>query len=92
MSDVNDGGPAFPFGQMSEQTGQPINGCFSSGMTLRDYLAAHAMCGLQSLRDERTWSSASGKPLDEWRREVLLDDAKVAYMAADAMLKAREAK
>ena len=36
---TNDGGPAFPFGQVSELTGQPINGFFSPGMTLRDWFA-----------------------------------------------------
>lgn len=33
---IDDGGPAFPFGQISENTGQPINGFFNPGMTLRD--------------------------------------------------------
>jgi len=40
---INDGGPAFPFGQISEITGQPINGYFAPGMTLRDWFAGQAM-------------------------------------------------
>lgn len=39
MSNIEDGGPAFPFGQVSEITGQPINGYFAPGMTLRQYAA-----------------------------------------------------
>lgn len=39
----NDGGPAFPFGQTDELSGQLVNGWGSEGMTLRDYLAAKAM-------------------------------------------------
>jgi hypothetical protein len=39
------GGPAFPFGQMSETTGQPINGYHNDGMTRRDYFAAKALIG-----------------------------------------------
>jgi hypothetical protein len=43
MNGVNDGGPAYPYVQMSEATGQPINGCFSPGMTLRDWFAGQAL-------------------------------------------------
>jgi len=38
--------PAFPFGQMSEETGQPINGFFNPGITTLDYFAAAALTGL----------------------------------------------
>ena len=41
MSTLEHGGPAFPFGQISETTGQPINGHYSPGMTLREYAAIH---------------------------------------------------
>ena len=40
---IDDGGPAFPFGRVSELTGQLINGFFNPGMTLRDYFAAAAL-------------------------------------------------
>ncbi len=45
-AEINDGGPAFPFGQISEITGQPINGYFAPGMTLRDWFAGQALAGL----------------------------------------------
>ena len=45
------GGPAFPFGQISEATGQPVNGFYDPGMTLRDYFAAKALEGLLSGRN-----------------------------------------
>ena len=73
MSNIDDGGSAFPFGQVSEITGQPINGYFAPGMTLRDYFAAKAMQGLLASGVE-----ASMKEL-----------AEKAYAMADAMLKAR---
>lgn len=44
----HNGGPAFPFGQICETTGQPVNGFYDTGMTLRDYFAAKAMQGLLS--------------------------------------------
>jgi len=76
MSDVNDGGPAFPFGQISEITGQPINGYFAPGMTLRDWFAGQALAGM--LANPHTWT------------EEDLEGA--AYRYADAMLRARGVK
>jgi hypothetical protein len=46
------------------------------GMTIRDYFAAAALQGLIANGECPTWD----------------DDAKAAYAAADAMLKAREVK
>ena len=43
---IEDGGPAFPFGQVSETTGQPINGFFNPGMSLRDWFAGQVVAGL----------------------------------------------
>ncbi len=43
---INDGGRAFPSGQFSELTGQPINGFFEPGMTLRDWFAGQALAGM----------------------------------------------
>lgn len=74
MNKKNDGGPAFPFGQISEATGLPINGYHNDGMSLRDYLAAKAMqafithCGNQNKEEA----------------------ARLGYQFADAMLKERE--
>ena len=41
MSEINDGGPAFPIPLQSGQSWQGMAPC--DGMTLRDYLAAKAM-------------------------------------------------
>ena len=71
----DNGGPAFPFGQTDEQSGQLVNGWGSEGMTLRDYFAAKAMQGMIAsygyLRSEV---------------DVL---AESAYDCADSMLKER---
>ena len=74
------GGPAFPFGQISEMTGQPINGFYAPGMTLRDYFAAKAMQAMiEKLSvDIHTYG-------DEWPTFA----AQSAYQYADAMLKER---
>jgi hypothetical protein len=69
---------AFPFGTISELTGQPINGCFSPGMTLRDYFAAKAMQGLMA-----SWGMHDVSDFE--------DIASDSYRLADAMMKAREA-
>ncbi len=45
MSDINDGGPAFPWGE---------HGTHLGGMTLRDYFAAKAMQGLVTATQEMT--------------------------------------
>jgi hypothetical protein len=70
----NDGGPAFPFGQMSETTGQPINGYYNPGLSLRDYFAAVALQGL--LANPKVVYSARGF-------------ASNSYLLADAMLAER---
>jgi hypothetical protein len=70
---INDGGPAFPIPPVG--TGDPRDGMTvgSSGMSLRDYFAAHAI-------NEVGWY------------ENMDNSAAMAYLIADAMLKAREAK
>ena len=76
---INDGGPAFPSVYYSEPIGS-IGPQFTikGGMTLRDYFAAAALQGLMAKVD----------PEDHWADYR----AKWSYEAADAMLKAREAK
>jgi hypothetical protein len=70
----NDGGPAFPFGQISETTGQPINGCYHSGMSLRDWFAGQALQGILASPD-----TVGSQP----------SIAGYAYQFADAMLAER---
>lgn len=77
MTTKNTGGPAFPFGQISEVTGQPVNGFYDPGMSLRDYFAAKAMHVFLMIEKEEDGTS-------------LMDLAELSYLAADAMLKARE--
>lgn len=42
---INDGGPAFPWEDMKDTTGQSSA---SSGMSLRDYFAGQALAGLMT--------------------------------------------
>lgn len=84
MSENRDGGPAFPTA-MTATTNNPVGDGRTlqthygsqAGMTLRDYFAAAALTG--SLAASHT----DAEP-DEF--------ARVAYILADEMLKAREAK
>ena len=71
----DNGGPAFPFGQTDDQSGQLVNGWGSEGMTLRDYFAAKAMQGMIA-----SYGCS--------RSEVDVI-AESAYDCADAMLKER---
>jgi hypothetical protein len=70
MSTINDGGPAFP--QFASKADNP------EGMTLRDYFAAKALCGLLAGEPPE----APGTAPDEW--------AKQAYRIADSMISERE--
>ncbi len=88
MSGLNDGGPAFPYVQMSEATGQPINGCFNSGMTLRDWFAGQALAGLLANPTVREWDAAASEQGDP---DALVQVcALMTYKQADAMLSERE--
>ena len=74
MSEYNDGGPAFP------SSNTPETGYYAEGMFLRDYFAAKAMqTHAMALTN---WATSSQ---EEWHAEV----ARMSYMTADAMLKAR---
>ena len=71
----NTGGPAFPQTEV-DRDGATIT--HHSGMTLRDYFAAKAM---QSYLADCAW-----------RNDIPHSEtARVAYIVADAMIKAREA-
>lgn len=86
---TNDGGPAFPFGQVSELTGQPINGFFSPGMTLRDWFAGHVDVPWNASLDTLTikYPDRKGKfTLDE----IATFRAEMRFREADALLVARE--
>ena len=72
------GGPAFPMSGFDTRHGQSVQAVYQHGMTLRDYFAAKAMQGFAA-RDVFD----AGLATPEQR-------AKLAYIDADAMLKARE--
>ena len=75
---INDGGPAYPVSP------EIYNGTGLCGMTLRDYFAAAALQGnLASQSIDVGYYDGE----DSWNKA-----ATDAYKAADAMLKAREAK
>jgi len=76
MTDTKDGGPAFP-GEQGHVPGGTWNQTFESGMSLRDFFAAHALTGM--LADK-----TPAKYYDEI--------AGHAYRFADAMLAARAPK
>lgn len=81
MSEIKDGGPAFPTGDNPDSRLMP-----EPGMSLRDYFAAKAMVAL--INNEFCAQGineivASGKAT----RDDLI--AAVAYTQADAMLRAR---
>jgi hypothetical protein len=75
MSEIKDGGPAFPDGSQN-QWGHPVH----TGMTLRDYFAAKAMQA-----DMSTYSEDLIYETPEWFEAR----AKKWYAVADAMLTAR---
>jgi hypothetical protein len=77
MSEIKDGGPAFPHPQGWRKDGSTVG----EGLSLRDYFAAKAMQSLILTKwydDERTVNET---------KEPLSDDA---YELADAMLAARD--
>lgn len=74
MSNINNGGPAFPCENIRTPNGGVI---VSDGMTLRDYFAAKAMQGMAASAEHCS---------DGWAHS---DIAVQAYELADAMLRAR---
>lgn len=78
MSEIKDGGPAFPVVGYKSADGIGVSIMeITGGMTLRDYFAAKAMQGILA----HSWSS--GACTDE-------NAAFDAYSIADAMLEARK--
>ena len=76
---INDGGPAFARdSHMDKQIGLYVQ---QQGMSLRDYFAAAA---LQGFCANQRWN-----PIESIHFANLAEDA---FIAADAMLKAREVK
>ncbi len=94
---------AFPFGQVSELTGQPINGLFSVGLTKREYAAIHLRVPdsgsdwLDKMIEQRLRDEVAAKVMHGYLfhiEKVLKQDemrglANMSYCLADVMLKAR---
>lgn len=77
---INDGGPAFP--SYDFNTLQPL-----PGMSLRDYFAAKALCGLLANPEILKWAQAkAGEPGNGDVPEIITRTAKIY---ADRMLAAR---
>ncbi len=88
---INDGGPAFPLPVADQE-------CFSrfesgyGGMSLRDYFAAKAMAALIAEPVSELWQGTAAQWANQLQHTQLDGPsmvAHVAYMMADAMLKAR---
>ena len=79
MDKINDGGPAFPRDHAHDG---------HNGLSLRDYFAAKALQGL-ACSDTTLWPSGADEADDP---PDALFMARTAYMIADAMLAARNAR
>ncbi|MBU9649388.1 hypothetical protein KTF21_11920 [Burkholderia multivorans] len=78
MNKINDGGPAFPGPDQAEQSVD-----IHEGMSLRDYFAAKAMGAFCE------GAEGFGGATEEFIREQFYFVARVSYIVADAMLRAR---
>ncbi len=90
MKQDNDGGPAFPSGELKFDDGD-CKTAIHNGMSLRDWFAGQALVGLAA-DDDQPMELRKDETADEARRRVWSGVAKVAYIIADAMIAAREAK
>lgn len=88
---INNGGFAFPYGQISELTGQPIHGCFSTGMTLRDWFAGMALQGRLAAISTAESAASLSASANECGTDVVTSLAMSCYQLADAMVKEKEA-
>ncbi len=81
MSNIKDGGPAFPSGLIDPSTPEDAVHSLHSGLSIRDYFAAKAMQGELACQNVNggTWHDINKLAVH-------------AYQIADAMLRAREAK
>lgn len=82
MSEMKDGGPAFPR-PISHDGNGPRAECFPSqdGMSLRDWFAGQAIAGVLGY--------GSGDIAQDWETANWDNCARYAYELADAMLAAR---
>ncbi len=81
MSKIDDGGPAFPCPEALE--GQWF------GMSLRDWLAGHAMQALIAMSNE-DFNSTYSMTRTDLPCDVFTDIGEIAYLHADATIAARQ--
>lgn len=83
MSNINDGGPAFPFPIVSQNqtTGETSLWQTEGGMTLRDYFAAAALQGYIA--------NYAGADVDPFSAHARISTAKRCYAMADEMIAER---
>jgi hypothetical protein len=93
--EIDDGGPAFPgerrLTEAERQAGYGKGGneVYFTGMTLRDYFAAHVV---QAFYSDQSVFMASCQEAEKWDIPPSLYIAKTSYQVADDMLKARDSK
>lgn len=87
------GGPAFP-SEQHETNDNNWNQTFEPGMTLRDYFAAHVQVSLKGVTVAE--AADMGVPMpsssssEKWFLWKAFMRARLRYIEADAMLRARE--
>lgn len=90
MSNINNGGPAFPTENAHQSSASTWH---HEGMTLRDYFAAKALQGDAASGDGFLTGPVEIKGHEAWAEKSWQDDiyskAKLYYQMADAMLRAR---
>lgn len=74
----NNGGPAFPQNRIYRDSQGIDHEVHDTGMSLRDWFAGHALNGLYAGRFE-----------GRFNEKLAHEDARIAYLVADAMIAAR---
>lgn len=89
MSEIKDGGPAFPeLKSLVHKTQAYAEAENVGGMTLRDYFAAKALVGLFAMEA----NPRVGETVEPFRSDKHVDAmARISYELADAMIRARGA-
>ena len=89
MEDIT-GGPAFPAGLRQHQGSyDKTTDAKHPGMSLRDYFAGQVMAGF-CVEDDAPLQQLDGESVMDARRRYWIETAGIAYIAADAMLIARQ--